>query len=111
MTFAFGTADNDLLEVLFTMGLKSGLSSTNQLPGFAHGLVLGRVQQKIWLSVDETGTEAASVTAAEATRSAIERKSVGVSFDKPFVYALCYRPTATILMVGYFDDAGNGQGK
>jgi serpin B len=104
-----GSTDNDLLEVLSAMGLASGLTSTNQLPGFADGVALGRLRQKIWLAVDETGTEAAAVTAAEATRSAIEPKSVTVNFDKPFIYALRYRPTGTILLAGYVGDPRENQ--
>lgn len=105
-----GATDNDLLDVLSEMGLKQGLASANQLPGFADGLVLGRVRQKTWLSVDEVGTEAAAVTAAEATRSAAEPKTVTVNFDKPFVYALRHRPTGAILMAGYVGDPGEGEG-
>lgn len=105
-----GATDNDLLEVLSDMGLKQGLASTNQLPGFADGLVLGRVRQKTWLSVDEVGTEAAAVTAAEATRSAAEPKTVTVNFDKPFVYALRHRPTGAILMAGYVGDPAGEEG-
>ncbi|MCK1385682.1 serpin family protein [Bradyrhizobium sp. 21] len=93
-----GTTDNDLLDVLADMGLKSAMVSSNQFPGLADGLVLGRVRQKTWLSVDEIGTESAAVTAAQVTRSATEGKAVTVTFDKPFIYALRYRPTGTILM-------------
>lgn len=104
-----GSTDNDLLEVLSAIGLKSGLTSTNQLPGFADGLALGRVRQKIWLAVDETGTEAAAVTVAEATRSVAEPSSVTVNFDKPFIYALRYRPTGTVLLAGYVGDPSLSQ--
>jgi len=86
--------------------MKSGLVSTNPLPGFAEGLVLGRVRQKTWLSVDEVGTEATAVTVAEATRSAVEPKAITVNFDKPFIYALRYRPTGAILLTGYVGDPG-----
>jgi hypothetical protein len=91
------------------MGLKSGLASANQLPGFSDGLAIGRVRQKTWLAIDEVGTEAAAVTSAEATRSAEPSKTVSVSFDKPFVYALRYRPTGAILMAGYVSDPGEEQ--
>jgi serpin B len=104
-----GATDNELLDILSGMGLKPGLASKNQLPGFAEGLKLDRVRQKTWLAVDEVGTEAAAVTAAEATRSAEEPKPVSVSFDKPFVYALRYRPTGAILMAGYVADPGEEQ--
>jgi serpin B len=105
------SADNELLDALSAMGLKSGLTSTNQLPGFADGLALGRMRQKIWLAVDETGTEAAAVTSAEATRSADQPKVVSVNFDKPFIYALRYRPTGAILMAGYVGDPSEGPSK
>jgi serpin B len=86
------------------MGLKPGLASANQLPGFSDGLKIGRVRQKTWLTVDEAGTEAAAATVAEATRTAAGPKAVSVSFDKPFIYALRHRPTGTILMIGYVGD-------
>src|SRR6185312_8796782 len=101
-----GSTDDELLEVLSGMGLKPGLLSGNQLPGFAEGLKLGRVRQKTWLIVDERGTEATAVTAAEATRSAEQPKAVSITFDKPFVYALRHRPTGAILMAGYVGDPG-----
>ena len=104
-----GSLDNDLLEVLSAMGLKPGLASSNQLPGFADGLAIGRVRQKTFLAVHEAGTEAAAITAVEATRSAVEPKLVSVNFDKPFVYALRYRPTGTIVMAGYVGDPGEEQ--
>jgi len=99
-----GQVDNDLLDTLSAMGLKPGLASANQLPGFADGLRISRVRQKTWLAVDEVGTEAAAVTAAVATRSAPDPKVVSVDFDKPFVYALRYRPTGAILVAGYVGD-------
>jgi len=102
-----GQTDNDLLDTLSAMGLKPGLASANQLPGFSNGLKIGRVRQKTWLAVDEAGTEAAAVTAAEATRAA-QPKAVSVSFDKPFIYALRYRPTGAILMAGYVGDPDSG---
>ena len=103
-----GQTDNDLLDTLSAMGLKPGLASANQLPGFSNGLKIGRVRQKTWLAVDEAGTELAAVTAVEATRAAPRPKAVSVSFDKPFIYALRYRPTGTILMAGYVGDPDSG---
>jgi serine protease inhibitor len=104
-----GATDNELLDPLSEMGLKPGLASADQLPGFSKGLKLGRVRQKTWLAVDETGTEAAAVTTAEVTRSAQEPKAVTATFDKPFVFALRHRPTGAILMAGYVGDPGEEQ--
>lgn len=104
-----GATDNELLDVLSSMGMKSGLASADQLPGFSQGLKLGRVRQKTWLAVDEKGTEAAAATAAVATRSAEKPKSVKVDFDKPFVFALRHRPTGAVLIAGYVADPGERQ--
>ncbi|MBR0749988.1 hypothetical protein JQ582_39370 [Bradyrhizobium japonicum] len=104
-----GATDNELLDVLSSMGMKSALASADQLPGFSQGLKLGRVRQKTWLAVDEKGTEAAAATAAVATRSAEKPKSVKVDFDKPFVFALRHRSTGAILIAGYVADPGEGQ--
>ena len=102
-----GTGDYELLNALSDMGLKSGLQSPLQFPGFGDGLALSAIKQKTFVAVDETGTEAAAVTAAVVTAAlARPTKSIAVSFDRPFVYALEYRATGTILMIGYVADPG-----
>jgi serpin B len=95
-------ANLDLIPALKTMGLHT--SST--LPGFARGqLRISRVQQRLELSVDEEGTEAAAATAAVATRSA-EPEFVKFTADKPFVFALRDQRSGVILLSGY---VGNPQ--
>jgi serine protease inhibitor len=94
---------HDLIETLAALGLASGLASADQLSGFADGLRLGAVRQKIYVKVDEKGTEAAAATAALATRS-VASGTLNLRFDKPFTYALRHRPTGIILVGGYVAD-------
>lgn len=102
-----GDAEHDLLPLLAAGGLAPGLASKTQLSGFAEGLTLSAVKQKIYIRADEKGTEAAAATAAIATRSAIQASPAPISFDKPFVYALRHRATGTMLMVGYVGKPGS----
>ncbi|MFL9827708.1 serpin family protein [Rhodoplanes sp. SY1] len=100
-----GAGEHDLLSALAKMGLASGLSSKTQLAGFASGIALSAVRQKTVISIDETGTEAASVTVAETTRGLKPGPStVKVEFNRPFVYALRHRETGTIVMTGWVAD-------
>lgn len=94
---------HDLLSLLNKLGLEAGLASPTQLSGLADGLRLTALRQKIFIEVDESGTEAASVTAAEVSR-ALETTDVRLSFDRPFVYALRHKETGMILMIGYVGD-------
>ncbi len=103
-----GNAEHDLLPTLAAVGLAPGLASKSQLSGFAEGLALSAIKQKIYVRADEKGTEAAAATAAIATRSAIQMNPTPISFDKPFVYALRHRATGTMLIVGYVGNPGAG---
>lgn len=91
----------DLLPVLSDLGLAAGVASPGSLTGFADGLTLSAVRQKIVIAVDEAGTVAAAATAAEAVRSASGPQPVRIDFNKPFVFALRHRPTGLIVMSGY----------
>jgi serpin B len=86
----------DLMPALRALGLKS----PNTLPGFARGpLRLAKVQQRVELTVDEEGTEAAAATAATTTRSATT-EFMKFSADKPFMFALRDQ-SGLIVIAGY----------
>ena len=86
----------DLMPALKALGLKP----PNSLPGFARGpLRLGKVQQRVELTVDEEGTEAAAATAITTTRSA-ENEFIRFSADKPFMFALRDQ-SGLIVIAGY----------
>jgi serpin B len=87
----------DLLPALAALGFKPPA----RLPGFAKGpLRLSKAQQRVFLKVDEEGTEAAAATAVLATRS-IENGYVRMIVDKPFVFALRDATTGLIIIAGY----------
>lgn len=91
------SANLDVMPALKAMGLQP----QGTLPGFAKGpLHLARVQQRLELTVDEVGTEAAAATAVIATRSA-EPEFVKFTADKPFVFALRDQRTGLIVLCGY----------
>jgi serine protease inhibitor len=86
----------DLMPALKALGLKP----PNTLPGFVRGpLRLGKVQQRVELTVDEEGTEAAAATAVTTTRSA-ENEFIRFSADKPFMFALRDQ-SGLIVVAGY----------
>jgi serpin B len=86
----------DLMPALKALGLKP----PNTLPGFARGqLRLAKVQQRVELTVDEEGTEAAAATAVTTTRSATT-EFVKFSADKPFMFALRDQ-SGLIVIAGY----------
>lgn len=93
----------DLMPALRALGLKS----PNRLPGFARGLLrLGKVQQRVELTVDEEGTEAAAATAVTTTRSA-ENEFIKFSADKPFMFALRDQ-SGLIVIAGYIGRPHSG---
>ena len=69
------------------------------LPG---DLFLNDVAQKSYLSIDEEGAEAAAVTVAVATDSAVERPPMVRTFtaDRPFYFAIRDNASGTLLFVG-----------
>ena len=66
-------------------------------------LHLGFVQHKAVVTVDETGAEAAAVTAGGAEASSL---TVPQTFhaDRPFLWAIVHVPTKAIVMLGREDD-------
>jgi serine protease inhibitor len=86
----------DLMPALKALGLRP----PNTLPGFVRGpLRLARIQQRVELTVDEEGTEAAAATAVTTTRSA-ENEFIKFSANKPFMFALRDQ-SGLIVIAGY----------
>jgi len=87
----------DLMPALATLGFKP----PQFLPGFAKGpLRLAKAQQRVVLTVDEEGTEAAAATAVTTTRS-FEGGYVKMIVDKPFLFGLRDAATGLMIMAGY----------
>ncbi len=93
------SAASELLDPLKTMGLKN-----EALTGLApKAPALSQVRQRVTLSVDEKGAEAAAATAAAASRS-LQVNFLKVTFDKPFLFALRDAATGFIIVAGYVGD-------
>lgn len=71
------------------------------LPGKVY---LSRVQQKSFLKVDERGTEAAAATFAEIVLVCAGCSGPRFVFDRPFLFAIRERLSATILFIGVIGD-------
>jgi serpin B len=90
----------DLLPALDALGLRKGRSSPTALGGFAPGIQLSQVVQKVVFNADEEGAEAAAATAATVSRS-FEGKPLHLVLDRPFLFALRDDQTGLILLAGY----------
>jgi serine protease inhibitor len=90
------SASLDLMPSLKALGLRPPTT----LPGFSRGqLRLAKAQQRVELSIDEEGTEAAAATAVTATRS-FEGQFIKFTADKPFMFAL-RDESGLIVLAGY----------
>lgn len=97
----------ELLPSLDAMGLKAGRASASALRGFSSiQQKISQITQKTYLQVDEAGTEAAAATAVLTVRSAA--RSVRITIDKPFLFALRDRVSGLILMAGYVGSPSAG---
>jgi len=63
-------------------------------------LTIGEVVHKAFVSVDESGTEAAAATAVIMVESAAPRPDAEVTVDRPFIFMIRDVPTGTILFLG-----------
>jgi serpin B len=64
------------------------------------GLYIDQVIHKAFVSVDETGTEAAAATAVDMKLTSMPAEPVKVTIDHPFIYFIRDIETGTILFVG-----------
>ena len=108
--FALKTG-GDLLDALDTLGLKPARLSPKALSQFsASAQVIDQIVQKIAITVDEKGTEAAAATAVTTTRSLGGGPPL-LAFvaDKPFVFALRDETSGQTLVTGYVADPSKAQ--
>lgn len=99
----------DLKQTLSGLGMPDAFS-----PGVAdfsgidgtHNLFITDVFHQSFVSVDETGTEAAAATAVIAGLTAIPEEPVNVTLDHPFIFLIRDIETGTILFVGRIMNPG-----
>ena len=85
------------------MGMRAPFSSQADFSGISDvRLYISSVIHKTFVEVNEEGTEAAAVTAAEMITTSIEPPSIPVDYvvNKPFVFAIREKSTGVILFIG-----------
>lgn len=99
---------NHLNEELEKMGLQTALNNEADFSGMSgiKSLKIGNVLHKVYLSVDETGSEAAAATAVSMTLTSVFDPNPPVIFqaDHPFLYFIYEKKTGMILFMGRVSD-------
>lgn len=91
-----------LAETLAAMGMPAAFSSEADFSGMdgTRNLFISDVVHKAFVSVDESGTEAAAATAVIERASAMPQQPVEVTVDRPFIFVIRDIQTGAILFVG-----------
>uniref|UniRef100_UPI003217A77F serpin family protein n=1 Tax=uncultured Draconibacterium sp. TaxID=1573823 RepID=UPI003217A77F len=93
-----------LIKVLQQMGMQKAFSPSADFSGISDvALYISKVIHKTYIDVNETGTEAAAVTAIvfEVTSAGpSEPQKIYFTVDKPFVFAITEKDTNAILFIG-----------
>ncbi|WP_413991336.1 serpin family protein [Labrys okinawensis] len=99
----------DLRGSLDRLGLDPAVRAPDVLSGFlTTPQKIDKVIQKVVITVDEKGTEAAAATAVTSRSLAIPATFSFVA-DKPFLFALRDETSGQVLMAGYIGDAAKAQ--
>ncbi|WP_448149641.1 serpin family protein [Labrys miyagiensis] len=102
-------AGEDLRGSLDRLGLDPAVRAPDALSGFlAVPQKIDKIIQRVALTVDEKGTEAAAATAITSRSLAMPATFTFVA-DKPFLFALRAATSGQILMAGYIGDAAKAQ--
>ncbi|MEJ2046788.1 MAG: serpin family protein [Dehalococcoidia bacterium] len=99
----------DLKSTLSDMGMPIAFSSDADFSGMTGNreLSITDVVHKAFVSVDESGTEAAAATAVIVGLTAIPEEPVTVNIDRPFVFMIRDISTGTVLFLGRILDPGS----
>jgi serpin B len=99
------SGSHDLLGVLDALGLAPARLAPKALAGFSDGeLAVAKVVQRVALTIDEQGTEAAAATGIVALRSLAVGEYVQMIVDRPFMFALRDAVSGLVLLSGYVAD-------
>ena len=79
----------------------SGMDTTSCAAGDAQCLSISDIAHQAFISVDESGTEAAAATAVNVAVTSIEpQPPLELTIDRPFIYLIRHRATGAILFLG-----------
>ncbi len=95
---------SNLNDLFLNMGMKLPFSDQADFSGISpvKGLKIGNILHKVYLAVDETGSEASAATAIGMNTTAIMDQNPPVIFqvDHPFSYIIFEKSTGIILFMG-----------
>ena len=89
-------------ETLAEMGMPDAFGAHADFSGMTgnRGLSISKVVHKAFVSVDETGTEAAAATGVMMMLSLPSKDSIPVTVDRPFIFLIRDTATGTVLFLG-----------
>jgi len=89
-------------QTLSAMGMPVAFGSSADFSGMTGqpGLYIDQVIHKAFVSVDESGTEAAAATAVDMKLTGMPAEPVKVTIDHPFIFLIRDIETGTILFIG-----------
>jgi serpin B len=89
-------------DTLSAMGMPAAFSGGADFSGMtgARDLYIDQVIHKAFVSVDESGTEAAAATAVDMKLTSAPAEPVKVTIDHPFIFLIRDIETGTILFIG-----------
>ena len=89
-------------DTLSAMGMPVAFSPSADFSGMTgvKGLYIDQVIHKAFVSVDESGTEAAAATAVDMKLTSMPAEPVNVTINHPFIFLIRDIETGTILFVG-----------
>ncbi len=99
-----------LKETLQKLGMKSAFSNKADFTGIAKPkskadeLKLAQVFHKVFVRVDEKGTEAAAATAVEMAVKGMAASPVEINFDRPFLFFVRDNASGLVLFMGHVAD-------
>jgi serpin B len=109
----FTTADYQLGPMLERLGMANAFSpSLADLSGITTTpppLYVSAVVHKAFVSVNESGTEAAAATGVAVGATAVPAQRVNMMVDRPFIFAIRDRATNDVLFLGRTEDPAMAQ--
>jgi len=104
------TSEFSLKKALSDMGMPVAFTETADFSGMdgRRDLFISDVIHKAFVSVDESGTEAAAATAVimAATSAPLQEEIINVTIDRPFIFLIRDIQTGTILFLGHVMSPG-----
>lgn len=105
--FTFETT-MDLIETMKAMGMPTAFSTSADFSQLAdESLYISLLKQKTYVSVDESGTEAAAVTSTGMMTTAVvpvdDTQPILFEANRPFTFVIRERSTGVILFMGYVE--------